>query len=124
MWLQTKDPVEYVQALLEMRDKYENTISRAFNDDKSFRNTLNQVRGILPGGCCARQHVPSLELLCGPFLECRMHPYIICTCVDVGWREPAVSCATGLLMRWTHRWGQVVLSTAESCVLCAVAAVV
>eukprot|EP00878_Enallax_costatus_P014463 GHUV01015127.1.p1 GENE.GHUV01015127.1~~GHUV01015127.1.p1 ORF type:complete len:678 (+),score=256.68 GHUV01015127.1:760-2793(+) len=38
----TKDPVEYVQALLEMRDKYENTISRAFNDDKSFRNTLNQ----------------------------------------------------------------------------------
>lgn len=41
--LQTKDPVEYVQALLEMRDKYELTISRAFNDDKSFRNTLNQV---------------------------------------------------------------------------------
>ncbi|WIA11985.1 hypothetical protein OEZ85_012066 [Tetradesmus obliquus] len=38
----TKDPVEYVRVLLAMRDKYEATISRAFGDDKSFRNTLNQ----------------------------------------------------------------------------------
>jgi hypothetical protein len=28
-----------------MRDKYENTISQAFGDDKTFRNTLNQVGG-------------------------------------------------------------------------------
>lgn len=48
--LQTKDPVEYVSALLEMRDKYENTISKAFSDDKSFRNTLNQVSHTI---CCA-----------------------------------------------------------------------
>jgi hypothetical protein len=41
--LQTKDPVEYVMVLLGMRDKYEATISKAFADDKSFRNTLNQV---------------------------------------------------------------------------------
>eukprot|EP00879_Flechtneria_rotunda_P001881 GHRR01002052.1.p1 GENE.GHRR01002052.1~~GHRR01002052.1.p1 ORF type:complete len:737 (+),score=264.98 GHRR01002052.1:271-2481(+) len=38
----TKDPVEFVSRLLDMRDKYENTISRAFNEDKTFRNTLNQ----------------------------------------------------------------------------------
>eukprot|EP00882_Tetradesmus_deserticola_P002834 GHRQ01003012.1.p1 GENE.GHRQ01003012.1~~GHRQ01003012.1.p1 ORF type:complete len:735 (+),score=416.28 GHRQ01003012.1:173-2206(+) len=38
----TKDPVEYVSVLLGMRDKYEASISRAFADDKSFRNTLNQ----------------------------------------------------------------------------------
>jgi len=37
-----KDPVEYVQRLLEERDKYENVIVRAFADDKNFRNELNK----------------------------------------------------------------------------------
>jgi cullin 3 len=50
--LQTKDPVEYVTVLLAMRDKYETTISRAFADDKSFRNTLNQVGEASPHGPC------------------------------------------------------------------------
>ncbi|KAG2493302.1 hypothetical protein HYH03_008438 [Edaphochlamys debaryana] len=39
----TKDPVEYVQALLDMRDKYERIITQAFADDKTFRNALNQA---------------------------------------------------------------------------------
>ncbi|GLC32977.1 Cullin-3A [Pleodorina starrii] len=39
----TKDPVEYVQALLDMRDKYEKIITQAFSDDKTFRNALNQA---------------------------------------------------------------------------------
>jgi hypothetical protein len=50
-WLQTKDPVEYVSVLLAMRDKHEATISRAFADDKSFRNTLNQVRQLQRRAC-------------------------------------------------------------------------
>jgi hypothetical protein len=41
--LQGKDPVDYVQRLLEERDKYENVIVRAFADDKNFRNELNKV---------------------------------------------------------------------------------
>ena len=41
--MQGKDPVEYVQRLLEERDKYENVIVRAFADDKNFRNELNKV---------------------------------------------------------------------------------
>jgi hypothetical protein len=55
--VQTKDPVEYVSVLLDMRDKYGATISRAFADDKSFRNTLNQVRffviSIMIQCCCS-----------------------------------------------------------------------
>ncbi|KXZ56311.1 hypothetical protein GPECTOR_1g274 [Gonium pectorale] len=39
----TKDPVEYVQALLDMRDKYEKIVTQAFSDDKTFRNALNQA---------------------------------------------------------------------------------
>ncbi|GIL75860.1 hypothetical protein Vretimale_5569 [Volvox reticuliferus] len=39
----TKEPVEYVQALLDMRDKYEKIITLAFSDDKTFRNALNQA---------------------------------------------------------------------------------
>lgn len=38
----SKDPVEFVQALLDMRDKYERIIVQAFSDDKTFRNVLNQ----------------------------------------------------------------------------------
>ena len=37
--MQGKDPVGYVQRLLE----YENVIIRAFADDKNFRNELNKV---------------------------------------------------------------------------------
>lgn len=40
----TKDPVEFVQKLLDERDKYEAIVTRSFNDDKTFRNALNQVR--------------------------------------------------------------------------------
>lgn len=52
--MQTKDPVEYVSVLLDMRDKYEHTITKAFQDDKMFRNTLNQVRMAVL--CCAVLH--------------------------------------------------------------------
>lgn len=39
----SKDPVEYVQQLLDFRDKYEAILSNAFNDDKTFRNAVNQA---------------------------------------------------------------------------------
>ncbi|MEW5303513.1 MAG: hypothetical protein WDW36_006197 [Sanguina aurantia] len=39
----TKDPVEFVQSLLDMRDKYDKIITVAFNDDKTFKNALNQA---------------------------------------------------------------------------------
>ena len=37
----TKDPVKYVNGLLELREKYEKVIKRAFMDDKAFRHALN-----------------------------------------------------------------------------------
>ncbi|KOM31428.1 hypothetical protein LR48_Vigan01g098300 [Vigna angularis] len=36
-----KDPVEYVQRLLDEKDKYDKIINLAFNNDKSFQNALN-----------------------------------------------------------------------------------
>jgi len=36
-----KDPVGYVMGLLELRDKYDEIIKQAFQDDKSFRHALN-----------------------------------------------------------------------------------
>mmetsp|Transcript_27729 Transcript_27729/g.70664 ORF Transcript_27729/g.70664 Transcript_27729/m.70664 type:complete len:735 (-) Transcript_27729:440-2644(-) len=39
----SKDPVEFVQKLLDMREKYETAIVRAFSEDKTFRNALNQA---------------------------------------------------------------------------------
>ena len=36
------DPVQYVQGLLALRDKYEAVISSAFSSDKQFYNALNQ----------------------------------------------------------------------------------
>ena len=36
------DPVQYVQGLLALRDKYETVISTAFSGDKQFYNALNQ----------------------------------------------------------------------------------
>ena len=36
------DPVQYVQGLLALRDKYEAVISSAFSGDKQFYNALNQ----------------------------------------------------------------------------------
>lgn len=41
----SKDPVEFVQGLLDMRDKYETIVMQSFHEDKLFRNALNQVRG-------------------------------------------------------------------------------
>jgi hypothetical protein len=53
----SREPVEYVQQLLDKLDKYERIFVGAFNDDKTFRNALNQVQllgcwaaGLL--GCC------------------------------------------------------------------------
>jgi len=40
-----KDPVEYVQALLDERDKYEAIVAQSFGEDKLFRNALSQVCG-------------------------------------------------------------------------------
>ncbi|XP_010552580.1 PREDICTED: cullin-3B-like [Tarenaya hassleriana] len=37
----SKDPVEFVQRLLDERDKYDKIISTAFNNDKTFQNALN-----------------------------------------------------------------------------------
>ncbi|XVE91471.1 hypothetical protein REPUB_Repub01dG0012800 [Reevesia pubescens] len=36
-----KDPVEFVQRLLDEKDKYDNIISQAFSNDKTFQNALN-----------------------------------------------------------------------------------
>lgn len=36
-----KDPVEFVQRLLDEKDKYDKIIHLAFNNDKSFQNALN-----------------------------------------------------------------------------------
>uniref|UniRef100_A0A0D6QYY6 Cullin family profile domain-containing protein n=1 Tax=Araucaria cunninghamii TaxID=56994 RepID=A0A0D6QYY6_ARACU len=36
-----KDPVDFVQHLLDMKDKYDKIISIAFNNDKTFQNALN-----------------------------------------------------------------------------------
>ncbi|KAK9750794.1 hypothetical protein RND81_02G222400 [Saponaria officinalis] len=36
-----KDPVEYVQRLLDEKDKYDKIISSAFGNDKTFQNALN-----------------------------------------------------------------------------------
>ncbi|KAL1194519.1 Cullin-3A [Cardamine amara subsp. amara] len=37
----SKDPVEFVQRLLDERDKYDKIISTAFGNDKTFQNALN-----------------------------------------------------------------------------------
>jgi len=37
----SKDPVEFVQRLLDERDKYDRIINMAFNNDKTFQNALN-----------------------------------------------------------------------------------
>eukprot|EP00798_Chlamydomonas_sp_ICE-L_P002801 gene2801-12676_t len=37
-----KDPVEFVQALLDERSKYEQIVSKSFAEDKTFRNAMNQ----------------------------------------------------------------------------------
>ncbi|KAL1187759.1 Cullin-3B [Cardamine amara subsp. amara] len=37
----SKDPVEFVQRLLDERDKYDKIIVTAFNNDKTFQNALN-----------------------------------------------------------------------------------
>ncbi|XP_057447618.1 cullin-3B-like [Lotus japonicus] len=36
-----KDPVDFVQRLLDLKDKYDKIISMAFNNDKTFQNALN-----------------------------------------------------------------------------------
>ncbi|KAJ0099957.1 hypothetical protein Patl1_21925 [Pistacia atlantica] len=36
-----KDPVDFVQRLLDLKDKYDKIISTAFNNDKTFQNALN-----------------------------------------------------------------------------------
>lgn len=41
---QTTNAVDFVKLLLDMREKYETTITHAFADDKNFKNTLNSVR--------------------------------------------------------------------------------
>lgn len=42
--VQTTNAVDFVKLLLDMREKYESTITQAFADDKNFKNTLNSVR--------------------------------------------------------------------------------
>ena len=38
-----KDPVDFVQKLLDMKDKFAEIISSSFSNDKYFQNTLNQA---------------------------------------------------------------------------------
>ena len=38
-----KDPVDFVQRLLDERDKYDRIISSSFANDKTFWNTLNSA---------------------------------------------------------------------------------
>ena len=38
-----KDPVEFVQRLMDHRDKVDRILVRSFMDDKAFRNALNQA---------------------------------------------------------------------------------
>ncbi|KAJ1399717.1 Winged helix-like DNA-binding domain superfamily [Sesbania bispinosa] len=38
-----KDPVDFVQRLLDMKDKYDKVITMAFNNDKTFQNALNSA---------------------------------------------------------------------------------
>lgn len=43
--LKTKESKEtYVQALLDLKDKYDKILGAAFNKDKTFVHALNQVR--------------------------------------------------------------------------------
>jgi hypothetical protein len=55
----SREPVEYVQQLLDELDKYERIFVAAFGDDKTFRNALNQVRrGAGRGGAAPRPPPP------------------------------------------------------------------
>ncbi|CAL5185870.1 unnamed protein product [Lathyrus oleraceus] len=38
-----KDPVDFVQRLLDLKDKYDKVITMAFNNDKTFQNALNSA---------------------------------------------------------------------------------
>jgi cullin 3 len=38
-----KDPVDFVQRLLDLKDKYDKAITLAFNNDKTFQNALNSA---------------------------------------------------------------------------------
>ena len=52
-----KDPVEFVQQLLDLKDKFDAIVTRSFSNDKSFQNALNQVpplRRHLPTACPPR----------------------------------------------------------------------
>jgi cullin 3 len=37
-----KEPVDFVQTLLELKDKFDGIIRKSFGSDKHFQNTLNQ----------------------------------------------------------------------------------
>ena len=39
-----QDPVEFVQKLIDEREKYERIVTQSFGDDKTFRSSLNLVR--------------------------------------------------------------------------------
>ncbi len=78
----TKDPAEFVQLLLDERDKYEAIISKAFADDKTFRNSLNQVRGVVTNSLCniCTEHLHGQYCLAAPcqrhFCACKVHEVI------------------------------------------------
>ena len=43
---QQKDPVNFVQGLLNLRDKYEAIVTQSFRNDRSFQKTLKEVNFI------------------------------------------------------------------------------
>lgn len=61
-----KDPVEFVQNLLDERDKYDRIVMQSFSGDKAFRNALNQVCGCGTWGTdCCHGAIPQQRLVCG-----------------------------------------------------------
>jgi cullin 3 len=42
-----KEQGSYVQCLLDLKDKYDKLLSAAFNNDKTFQHSLNQVQRLI-----------------------------------------------------------------------------
>lgn len=42
----TKEPIGFVQRLLDEKAKYDAVIANAFGNDRMFQNSLNQVCGV------------------------------------------------------------------------------
>ena len=66
-----KDPVLYVQGLLQLRDKYQRVIEQALESDKQFTNALNQA---FEQFINLNQHSPEFAAAAAP-----LHTPLCCT---------------------------------------------